>query len=307
MLQYNKMPTRSNLTEAKLLEKIVKYFFGIIACFGLPTFVVPLQAQNSAEFSLSAVNFSYADLADLATEAPMVVDLRIRKIRKLPETQTVGVPENLQRVLAEADVISLLRGKGGIAERQRFLIDLPRDERGKIPKVKKRRYFAFAKAVPGRTDFLQLTRPDALAEYGEASNNMLRNILREAVRIDAPQKITGISSAFHSPGTIIGEGETQIFLTTETGQPFGISVTSQSGGARNWTVSTSEVISDALPAPKRETLLWYRLACGLPPALSPQLVGSQDSSNVRKAVSDYQYVQERLGPCQRTRKAPLRS
>jgi len=263
----------------------------------------PAYAQNNADYAVSGVNFTYADIADLVTSAPMAIDLRIRKIRKLPETQTIGVPQNIQRVLAEADVTSLLRGPSGIGARQKFLLDLPKNERGKIPKLKKKRFFAFAAPVAGRNDVMQLIRPDALVEYSAGTNDLVRRVLAEAVRIDAPQKITGVSSAFHSPGNIVGEGETQIFLNTENGQPFGLSIESRSGQSRQWTVSTSEVISDAVPAPRRETLLWYRLACGLPAALPRSAIETDDTSNAMKAADDYRYIRTQLGQCSRTRAA----
>lgn len=261
----------------------------------------PLHAQVDNSLAVSKVNFTYADIADLVTIAPMAIDLKIRKIRKLPDTQTLGVPENLQRVLAEADVITLLRGPGGIAARQRFLVDLPKDARGKIPNIKKQRFFAFARPVAGRTDMIQLARPDALVEYGAETNRVVRDIVREAVRENAPAKITGVSSAFHSPSAIIGEGETQIFLNTDTGAPFGISVTSRGDAQRSWTVSISEVISDAMPAPRRATLLWYRLACGLPAQMPANITSSSDSANAAKAMADYRFVRQQLGQCSRTR------
>lgn len=261
----------------------------------------PLHAQVNNIPTVSKVNFTYADIADLVTIAPMAIDLKVRKIRKLPDTQTVGVPDNIQRVLAEADVITLLRGPRGIAARQRFLIDLPKDTRGKVPNIKKQRFFVFARPVAGRTDMIQLARPDALVEYSAETNQVVRDIIREAVQKNAPAKITGVSSAFHSPSSIIGEGETQIFLNTETDAPFGISVTTRGDTGRSWTVSTSEVISDAVPAPRRATLLWYRLACGLPVRMPADVTSSSDSVNAAKAMADYRFVRQQLGQCSRTR------
>lgn len=264
----------------------------------------PLAAQTAQNHAVSNVNFTYADIADLVTEAPIVVDLQIRRIRKLPATQTAGVPANIARVLIEADVVTLLRGPGGVAAQQRFLVDLPKDARGKVPDLKKQRLFAFASPVAGRTDMLQLIRPDALVEYSAQTNAAVRNIVEETVKPGAPAKITGVSSAFHSPGTILGEGETQIFLTTATGDPFGISVVSRGDTGRSWTVSTSEVISDAVPAPRRGTLLWYRLACGLPKQMPAGVTSSDDSVNAARAMADYRFVRAELGQCSRTRPLP---
>jgi len=265
---------------------------------------VPLAAQTSLNNAVSNVNTTYADIADLVTEAPIAVDLQIRKVRKLPASQSFGVPENIARVLVEADVVTLLRGPGGVAARQRFLVDLPKDARGKIPNLKKQRFFAFASPVAGRSDMLQLIRPDALLPYNAQTNGTVRSIVEEVVKPAAPAKITGVSSAFYSPGTILGEGETQIFLTTATGDPFGISVVSRGDIQRSWTVSTSEVISDAVPAPQRGTLLWYRLACGLPRQMPADVTGPADSGNAARVVADYSFVRAQLGQCNRTRPLP---
>lgn len=277
---------------------IVKIIF---MATSLTMIAAPTYAKNNLKHAASDVNFTYADFADLVTEAPMVVDLQIRKIRKLPKTQSMGVAENIQRVLAEADVNSLLRGPSGIAAKQKFLIDLQKNAQGKMPKLKKMRFFAFASPVNGRNDMLQLIRPDALVKYSESSNIMVRRILPEAVRIDAPQKITGVSSAFHSPGNILSEGETQIFLTTENRQPFGLSIINRNDTGREWSVSTSEVISDSVPAPKRNTLLWYRLACGLPKTLPQSTLNGANAENTAKAEADFQYIRGQLGQCDRTR------
>ncbi len=285
----------------KIIEK--SYFLPAILAVAMPA-ESPVSAQSGLPengFSLPAQGIGYADIADLVTVSPMIVDLQIRKIRKLPDSQSVGVPINIQRAVIEADVLSLLRGQQRVAARVKFLLDIPRDARGRIPKLKKRRYFAMARGVPGRSDMIQLVRPDAMIAFSQTNNDMVRAITREAVQIDAPQAITGISSAFHSPGSILGEGETQVFLTTENGQPFGLSIVSRVDEEKKWTVSTSEVISEAAPAPRRNTLLWYRLACGLPKQLSPEQVGSGEGAHAAKAQADYQFVIDALGPCGRTR------
>jgi hypothetical protein len=153
---------------------------------------------------------------------------------------------------------------------------------------------------------LQLIRPDALVKYSAENDNMVRAITREAVLLDAPQQITGIASAFHSAGTVIGEGETQIFLNTENRQPVSITVVSRPGTPKQWSVSTSELIEETTSTPRRFTLLWYRLACGLPKAMPADLVQSGDGENAARAQADYKFVADALGPCGRKRMAPLR-
>lgn len=278
--------------------------FGLAAIASFSGALAQVAPPQNPSF-LSSTAPSYADIADLVTIAPTIIDLQIKKIRPLPESQSVGVPSNVQRALIESDVLSFISGKNVVAGQVRFLLDIPKDARGKIPKLKKKRFLVMGRPVAGRTDMIQLVRPDALVEYTPANDLMVRAVAREAIADNAPQAITGVASAFHNAGTILGEGETQIFLNTANGQPFGVSVVSAPGSEKQWTVSTSEVITQADPAPQRNTLLWYRLACGLPRQLSPALVGSGegDSAHAAKAQADYAFVVRSLGPCGRTRSA----
>jgi hypothetical protein len=266
-----------------------------------------LAAQQAApDYAIDGVGAAYSDIADLIVISPMIVDAKIKKTTKVSAVQAVGVPQNLQRLLAEADVIALIRGQNGIAAKVRFIIDVPKDARGKIPKLNKQRVFIMADAVKGRPEQLQLIRPDSLVRFSPENDAMVRSITQEAVLLDAPQRITGIASAFHSAGTVIGEGETQIFLNTENRQPISISVVSRPGASKQWSVSTSELIEETTSTPKRFTLLWYRLACGLPKALPAELVQSGEGENAARAQADFKFVADALGPCGRKRPAPKR-
>jgi hypothetical protein len=244
---------------------------------------------------------SYADIADLVVVSPLIVDSTIRNAQKVTPEQAVGVPANLQRMLVEADVTALIRGEGGITARVRFVLDVPKDAKGKIPKLKKQRLFLLGSSVAGRPGEIRLSRPDALIQWSATNDALVRSITQEAVQIDAPQRITGITSAFHSVGTVLGEGETQIFLKTEKNQPLSLSILSRPGQEKRWAVSTAEVIDESASAPAKFTLLWYRLACGLPRTLSSQLVEATSSEDAARAQADYKFVQDSLGPCGRRR------
>ncbi|MBK6708279.1 MAG: hypothetical protein IPG54_12660 [Sphingomonadales bacterium] len=265
--------------------------------------ISPVQGQVVANRAISvpAQGATYADIADLVVISPLILDAQIRKVTKLPETQTLGVPANIQRVVIDADVTSLIRGADGFAARARFLLDVPKDAKGKIPKLQKRRYFLLGSKVAGTPGMLKLSRPDALVEWSAENDATLRAITREAVQVDAPQAVSGISGAFHTQGTVLGEGETQIFLRTGSGQPISVSVLSRPGQAKRWAVSTGDVIDESAVAPSRNTLLWYRLACSLPRTLDPRLVESGEAKDIANAQTDYRFVVESLGPCGRTR------
>jgi hypothetical protein len=252
-------------------------------------------------FSIPAANSSYADVADLVTISPLILDAQVRKATKVPAEQAIGVAANTQRMVIDADVLALLRGDGGFAGQVRFLLDVPKDAKGKLPKLKKMRYFLLGSKVDGKPGMIRLARADALIEYSPANDAMVRAITKEVVVIDAPQPIIGLTSAFHSPGTVIGEGETQIFVEAKKNQIFSLSVFSSPGATKRWAVSTGEVIDESATAPDRNTLLWYRLACGLPRALDAKLVETTDGDNVKRAQADYAFMIGSLGACDRTR------
>ncbi|WP_295441610.1 hypothetical protein [Sphingorhabdus sp. EL138] len=271
--------------------------------------LVGLSAATSAQaprdlppsFVIEADTASYADIADLVVISPLIVDVTVRNVRKLSAEQSVGVPASLERNLVEAEVMALIRGEGGITPRVRFLLDVPKNAKGKIPKLQKQRIYLFGRQVTGRPGEIQLARPNALALFSITNDALVRAITKEAVQVDAPRRITSVSSAFHSAGTILGEGETQIFLKTDNDQPLSLTILSRPGQQRQWAVSTAEVIDASATAPQRFTLLWYRLACGLPRALPSDRVEGASNANTARAQADYKFVIDSLGPCGRKR------
>ncbi|WP_397574995.1 hypothetical protein [Sphingorhabdus sp.] len=251
--------------------------------------------------AIEAETASYSDIADLVVISPLITDVTVRKAAKVAPEQAIGVPTSLQRMLIEADVMALIRGEGGIADRVRFVLDVPKDAKGKVPKLKKQRWFLFGSPVAGRTAEIRLSRPNALANFSPANDALVRRITQEAVLRDAPQRIIGVASAFHSPGTVLGEGETQIFLKTEKDQPVSLTVLSRPNEQKQWAVSTAEVIDSSATAPERFTLLWYRLACGLPRSLPTDRIETARDEDAARAQADYTFVIDALGPCGRKR------
>jgi hypothetical protein len=259
-------------------------------------------AESVNGLAITAASNSYADMADLVVAVPLIVDVAIRKTTAVPATQAIGVPANMQRMLVLADVMALLRGTDGIGGQVRFLLDVPKDAKGKLPKLKKQRLFLFASRVANMPGTIRLIKPNALAAWSPANDSLVRAITREAVQIDAPQAITGIASAFHSAGSVPGEGDSQIFLNSAGGQPYSISVISRTGKAKSWSVSNSELIEEGAGAPKRTSLLWYRLACGLPPKLGADQLEGADEAGGTRLQADYAFVLSALGRCDRTRR-----
>jgi hypothetical protein len=259
----------------------------------------PLDLPPS--FVIEADQASFSDIADLVVISPLIVDVTVRNVRKLSAEQSAGVPASLERVLVEADVMALIRGQGGITPRVRFLLDVPKNAKGRIPKLQKQRMYLFGRQVAGRPGEVQLARPNALALFSTTNDALVRAITKEAVQADAPRRITSVSSAFHSAGTVLGEGETQIFLKTDNDQPLSLTILSRPGQQKIWAVSTAEVIDASATAPQRFTLLWYRLACGLPRALPSDRVEGASNADTARAQADYKFVIDSLGPCGRKR------
>jgi hypothetical protein len=261
-----------------------------------------LHAQGyQSTFAIDGENAAYADVADLVTISPVIVDAIIRKTQKVPAEQAAGVPENIQRMLILADVTTLIRGQGGVPAQIRFVLDIPKDSRGKLPKLKKARFFVLARNGKGQPGDLILSRPDAMIAYSPSNDALVRAITREVVQLGAAQKIISVSRAYYSGGTVIGEGETQIFLSTENRQPMAITIASKPDKPKQWTVSTSELIEETAAIPRRNTLLWYRLACGLPRDLPSDAI-DRETPGAIEAAKDYRFVVSALGSCGRRRK-----
>jgi hypothetical protein len=281
----------------------------VTAKTGLCLILLGLSASTSAQapvdlppsFVIEADKASYADIADLVVIAPLIVDMTVRNVQKLSAEQSVGIPTSLERVLVEADVMALIRGEGGITPRIRFLLDVPKNAKGKIPKLQKQRMYLFGRQVTGRPGEVQLARPNALALYSTTNDALVRAITKEAVQANAPRRITSVSGAFHSAGTVLGEGETQIFLKTDNDQPLSLTILSRPSQQKKWAVSTAEIIDASATAPQRFTLLWYRLACDLPRSLLSDRIEGASNADITRAQADYKFVIESLGPCGRKR------
>ncbi len=104
--------------------------------------------------------------------------------------------------------------------------------------------------------------------------SLTRRIIQETISPDAPPEVTGIGNAFHVTGDLPGSGETQIFLTTADNRPVSIGIQRTPGEQPRWSVALSELVGEGAVPPARDTLLWYRLACALPPALPDSSVAS---------------------------------
>ena len=243
----------------------------------------------------------FADLADLVIAAPIIADATIRSTARIKPEEAPGLQPGFTRYYVTADVATLLRGAQGLPPQVGYLVDVAPDAAGREPKLKKMRVLIFARAVPGSADQLQLVAPDAQLGWTPDTEARVRSIGQAVVAADAPPRITGIGNAFHVPGALPGEGETQIFLTTANGAPVSLSILRRPGERPRWAVALSEIVDDAARPPEPETLLWYRLACGLPRSLPADATAALEPDDARVANEDYAFVLTALGPCGRTR------
>jgi hypothetical protein len=259
----------------------------------------PVQSQTVAP---PPPQLSYADLADLALAAPVAAHLLIRGADTLHPDEAPDVAPGFRRFLVEAEVVALIRGEGGLAPQISYLVDLPNDSRGHAARLRRRdEVLVLARRVPNRPAELRLAAPDAQLPYSPATAERLRAILRESSAAGAAPRITGIGRAFHVPGSLPGESETQIFLQTADGRPISLSILRRPGERPRWSVALSEIVDEAAAPPAPDTLLWYRLACTLPPHLPPQSVSEASAEEAQAIEGDYRVVMEGLGRCARTR------
>jgi hypothetical protein len=253
--------------------------------------------------SVAPARLAYSDLADLGLAAPIAALVRVADAVEVGKEQRAGLRPGFSRFYVEADLVSLIRSPDPLPTRVTYVADLAPDARGKPARPRKGTDFLiFAVPVAGHSGALQLAAPDAQLAYAPGDVERLRAILRESGTAGAPPLITGIGRAFHVAGSLPGESETQIFLRTADGRPVSLSILRRPGETPRWSAALSEIVDDAAAPPARDTLLWYRLACALPPA--PPAAGLADASSPEDAAAisdDYRLVIESLGPCGRMR------
>ena len=256
----------------------------------------PAAAQPQA-MQVESAGPPFADLADLASRASIVPAVEIRRAVRLKGADVAGVAPGKGRFYVQARVEALLRGAGGLPAEIGYLVDVPLDARGRPPRLKGARVLLLAEGVPARPAELRLVGPGAPLDRTPATEARLRALLTELVAADAPSAITGIANAFHVPGSLPGESETQIFLTTAARKPVSLSVLRRPGEQVRWAVSLGDIVDEAAAPPARDTLLWYRLACGLPATLPDAATAALTPTEAAAARTDYRVVIDGLGPC----------
>ena len=260
----------------------------------------PPPPTGADAMTADAPALPYAFHADLVLAAPVIVDATIRSATRIKGAEAAGVAPGLTRYYVEADVGALIRGAGGLPTRIGWLVDAGAGRDGRPLKLKKARVLVFGRMAPGAAGpvgQVQLVSPDAQVDWSPQADALVRRIARAAVAPDAPPRITGVGRAFHVPGSLPGESETQVFLTTADARPVSLSILRRPGERPSYAVALSEIVDEAAGPPPRDTLLWYRLACFLPRTLPGGSTASLEPADADAARADYRFVLAQLGAC----------
>jgi hypothetical protein len=280
---------------------------GTIALLGLAAPAAaqtPVSAVPTGPSLAIPAPSSYADVADYAVESATIIDATIRRTREVDAARAPNVPPNLVRLYVEAEVGTVIYGRNPVARRFAYLVDVPRLANGRAPRLNRQRVLLFARPVD-LANQIRLVAPNAQLMWDAGRDSTVRAIAAELARGDVPPRITGVAQAFHVPGTIAGESETQIFLRTDSGNPVSLSILRRPGQAPRWGVAFGEIVDESAGVPARRTLGWYRLACGLPATLPRNAIDGLASADIAATVADYTLVVRTVGSCDRTPPAPI--
>lgn len=282
----------------------LRSFRPVALALGLALIATP--PAGAAPAPQAQVVESFADLTDLTLPAPIVLQAVITKAKKLNAKAAPDVPPGRVRMLVEAQVQNLLVAPDAVPARISYLWEGPVAPKGKAPKLKDAPVMLFLQPVPGREGQFRLNDAYGQIAWTPQVDQTVRRILAEARGPELHRlAITGIGNAFHVRGTIPGEAESQIFLTTATGRPVSLVVLSRPGQAKSFSVALGDVIDEASSRTvARDTLLWYHLACTLPPQIPAQSIAELDEADQAAVTADYRFVLDSVGSCGRTLDRP---
>lgn len=282
-------------TAHRILHRMSFNNLKILMLFAFLGGATVLPAPALAQASAAAGRLSYADIADLVTASPVIVSARVKGTKGVKMTPATGGPPS-EYLLVRAQVQALIRGRYGILPIVTFLA---RAEDAKRLYRSKARLLLFALPT-SKPDQLQLVSRYAAQPMTPQLDTTVRALAAEVLRADSPPRILAVGDAFHSAGTVAGEGETQIFLKTETQAPISLSILRRPGQPARWGVSLGEIVDETAVPPQPDSLLWYRLACSLPAQLPFEAIRNLLPQDGEAARRDYAFVMESLGSCGRT-------
>lgn len=261
----------------------------------------PAAAQDRGAQAALTAGPSYADVAALTEKASLVAVVEVRDQAVVEPERSPGLAAGHARLYIEARTQALLGGRAALGESLVYLVDVPLDEDGDAPKLKKQRFIVFANPVAGRPGTLQLVEPDAAIPASPELERLAREVIAAFAAPDIPPAVTGVRDVMSVAGNLVGESETQLFLDTATGEPASLTVIRRPGMDPTWGVSWTEIVDRSARPPAPRTVEWYRLACALPRELPDDSFLRQDPAARERAREDYRFILDQLGECTRTR------
>lgn len=258
----------------------------------VPMLAGGLLALLMATTPALATGDSYARLADYVLTSPVIVRATITRAQRISAKDAPGLAEGHARLLLTANTEAALLAPGPVPAQMSWLFDLPLNARGRVPDLRDTTVLASLQ-MPDAQGRTRLTGPDSQRSWDAQLEARVRDIATEA-RAGTVPEVTGVSNGFRVEGTLPGESESQFFLSTRAGKPLTLVMLERPGQRPAISVASGDIIDESATSVKPETLLWYRLACGLPRDL-PRAAGGNDPA-LAKAWTG---IMASLGPCGR--------
>lgn len=269
--------------------------------FALCAGLALISGMATAAAPPPATPLTYADLADLADPAQVVLQVKIARQAVVEPARAPGLAPGHARLYVVGKPLAALAGQMPPGKAVQYLVDVPVGADGRVPKLGGQSVVVFAHTVPNRPDELQLVAPDAQVSADPATLARLTPLLAELADPGGPPRISGIRDILSVEGNLAGESETQLFLGSPSAGPVLVSVVRRPNAAPVWSVSWSELVDQAGRPPAPDTLAWYRLACSLPERLPAGANLASDPADRSRALRDYALIKQELGACPRNR------
>ena len=257
----------------------------------------PASAQSRAPGPAPIANdtlASFADTAELALAAPVIVRATIVKASRISGKSAADVAPGRVRMQVTAQISNVLVAPGALGQALKWLWDAPLDSRGRPPQAKGLDILAFLAAVPAADGSSRLASRRAQQPWDPSLADRVRAVVADQ-RSGTVPIIRGVSNGFRADGTVPGESESQFFLTSADGKPATLVVQNRPGEVRRVLVARGDIIDESAERVRTNTLLWYRLACFLPARL-PAAAGGDDPA----LAKDWRDALASLGPCGKT-------
>lgn len=260
----------------------------LVAALGTVNLAGPMAA---AQVHVTAAR---ADLADLVLASTTVVRARVTKAKEIKAERAPGLSPGYRRFLVDAEVEGVLAAPGGVPGEIRYLADLPETERGRAPSVRGADVLLFLGPEQRPGEYALAHRKGQQA-WSSETESIAKRFLAERSTSTLPTGTLEVTGAFHVPGTVPGESESQIFVRGADGLPASLVVLRRPGQDPRVVIATGDVIDPGAPSPDPQALTTLLFACGLPAAL-PEDAAQGDHAAV---VSDFAAAKDALGGCER--------